>query len=327
MIKPTEIRRIVVLRPNHRLGNTLLLTPLIRELEERFPKSAIELVSTGTAAQTVFTRFPQISEVHTFPTRSFRNPAAVLNVLRKLKQRKYDLAIDPIQHSRAGRFLLGFVRARERLGFRWNVPARDRMLTHSVDPENAPVHFAQSPLHLLHSASHLYSGTSDSLTLPMPLDLRLTEAERREGQRHLLTALGTSNSAGPVLGIFAHATGDKCYPVDWWQKVVRDLRVANPGVQIVEFVPADGRARLGEGFPRLATPNLRLLGAMLAATNRVVVADGGIMHLADAAGARVLGLFKVTEPSRYGPRGPDSSSLRVTHEHTDVVTAEIRASL
>ena len=29
--------RIVVLRPNHRLGNTVLLTPLICELEARFP--------------------------------------------------------------------------------------------------------------------------------------------------------------------------------------------------------------------------------------------------------------------------------------------------
>src|SRR6476661_5387684 len=45
--KPETVRRIIVLRPNHRIGNTLLLTPLMQELEARFPQARIELVTAG----------------------------------------------------------------------------------------------------------------------------------------------------------------------------------------------------------------------------------------------------------------------------------------
>jgi len=35
-LPPRDIFRILLLRPNHRLGNTLLLTPLLTELEQRY---------------------------------------------------------------------------------------------------------------------------------------------------------------------------------------------------------------------------------------------------------------------------------------------------
>jgi hypothetical protein len=71
------------------------------------------------------------------------------------------------------------------------------------------------------------------------------------------------------------------------------------------------------------TPGLRLLGATLAATSLVICADCGVMHLADAAGARVLGLFKTTEPSCYGPRGARSESLKVTNACVNRVASRI----
>ena len=61
--------RIAVLRSNHRPGNTLLLTPLICELEAMFPGAEIEIVSAGRAAQAVFAEFEQVSAVHAFPAR------------------------------------------------------------------------------------------------------------------------------------------------------------------------------------------------------------------------------------------------------------------
>jgi len=168
------VRRIAVLRPNHRLGNTLLLTPLVRELEARFPDAEIELVAAGVAAGAVFRQFTQVTAVHAFPAASYRHPSQVLSLLLTLKRRSFDMAIDPIPQSRSGRFLLGMIRARERVGYRWGVPGRDRMLTHAVDPATAPSHCAESPVHLLHAA-YFPDAVRDANRAGLTLDLRLTE--------------------------------------------------------------------------------------------------------------------------------------------------------
>ncbi|WP_254427179.1 hypothetical protein [Rhodanobacter sp. C01] len=46
-LPPRDIFRILLLRPNHRLGNTLLLTPLLIELEQRYPGAEIDLITTA----------------------------------------------------------------------------------------------------------------------------------------------------------------------------------------------------------------------------------------------------------------------------------------
>jgi len=319
------VRRIAVLRPNHRLGNTLLLTPLVRELEARFPDAEIELVASGVAAGAVFRQFTQVTAVHAFPAASYRHPSQVLSLLLTLKRRSFDMAIDPIPQSRSGRFLLGMIRARERVGYRWGVPGRDRMLTHAVDPATAPSHCAESPVHLLHAA-YFPDAVRDANRAGLTLDLRLTERERREGERQLTAVLGSSSRHRTRIGIFAHATGEKCYPAAWWRKIVAYFR-RQTSVQLVEFVPIDGRPRLDGEIPALHTCDLRVLGATLAATSIVVIADGGVMHLADAAGARVLGLFKTTEPSRYGPCRSMSQSLMARNASPEAVAERISAVL
>jgi ADP-heptose:LPS heptosyltransferase len=322
----SDVSRIVLLRPNHRLGNTLLLTPLVRELEARFPDAEIELVAAGVAANAVFRQFTRVTAVHSFPAASYRNPGQVLRLLSVLRNKRYDIAIDPIPKSRSGRFLLGLIRAQERVGYRWGVASRDRMLTHGVDPTGAPAHCGLSPVHLLRSA-YGWPEVHDSAAtgIPMP-DLRLTEAERRDGESQLAAVLGSAAQGRTRLGIFAHATGEKCYPAAWWRGIVDYFR-KQPSVQLVEFVPIDGRPRLGGAIPALHTRDLRLLGAALAATSLVVVADGGVMHLADAAGARVLGLFKTTEPARYGPQRVHSEALLVRDANAEAVATRISAVL
>ncbi|HTY48349.1 MAG TPA: glycosyltransferase family 9 protein [Steroidobacteraceae bacterium] len=332
------VRLIAVIRPNHRLGNTLLLTPLFSELERRFPGAQVEVITAGGAARAVLRGFPQVTAIHAFPGMSFRHPLRVLSLLAMLRRRGYDLAIDPMPHQRAGRFLLGLVGAHRKLGFRWGKPRRDRMLSRSADPAGAPIRFSQAPVYLLRAAwpagqaatgmgaaSGAHADTDGRGTGPaepgadetraadtgmVALELRLTAAERHAGEDRLAAALGGACPPGtPRIGIFAHATGRKRLALEWWRQLAVSLRVQLPGAQLLEIVPDDGRPRLAGVMPGLHTPDLRLLGATLAALSLVVIADGGVMHLADAAGARVLGLFLSTDPARYGPGGRGCEAL------------------
>ena len=325
----TAVRRIAVLRPNHRIGNTLLLTPLMQELEARFPEAEVEVVTAGGAARAVFSRYPRVTALHSFPGKSFRHPGKVLRLLARLRKHEYDIAIDPTTRSRAGRFLLRFVRARQRVGYAWGVARQDRILTHAVDPGHAPAHHAEIPVYLVRSAFRAPGAPEIATsTASLPLDIRLSEAERSEGVRQLAAALGTTAAdPRPVVGLFAHATGAKCFAPQWWHQLVDALRTQSPSIQLVEFLPDDGHSRLAGGVRGTYTPDLRMLGAKLAATSLFVIADGGILHLADAAGAKVLALFRTTSPAQYGPRRPGSEALAAADEPPEAVAARISALL
>lgn len=327
--KPEAVRRIVVLRPNHRIGNTLLLTPLMQELEARFPHARIELVTAGGVARAVFARYPTVTALHAFPAKSYQHPGKVLGLLWQLRRESYDLAIDPTLRSRAGRFLLRFVRARRRIGYAWGERGKDQVLTDAVDPASAPAHHAEIPVYLLQSA--LFPTPADGAPTPAvrrPMDIRLSEAERRDGARELEAVFGESQTGQrPTLGLFAHATGAKCLPPEWWRQLVQCLQARAPAVRLVEFLPEDARSRLDGIVPGTFTPQLRMLGAKLAATSLVVIADGGVMHLADAAGASVLALFRTTAPSQYGPRRAGSESVPATDVSAEAIAAHISARL
>jgi len=325
--KAESVRRIVVLRPNHRIGNTLLLTPLMQELEVRFPEARVDLVSAGSVARPIFERYRNVSAEHAFPGKSYRHPGKVLSVLLHLRRERYDLAIDPTVRSRAGRFLLRFVRAKRRLGFRWGDSGKDRVLTDAIEPAAAPPHHAELPVYLLRASMLRAPEGREGGVLPM-MDLRLSDEERREGALALESALASSGSGpAPTVGLFAHATGAKCLPPEWWHELVRQLRQRSPALRLIEFTPEDARSRLDGLVPSTYTPQLRALAAKLAATSLVVIPDGGVMHLAEAAGAQTVALFRTTSPAQYGPRRPGSVSVDANDASPEKVAALIGTRL
>lgn len=324
------VRSIAVLRPNHRLGNTLLLMPLVAELQARFAGAEITVVSGSAAAPSLFRGYPGVLAAHYLPPALPRNAAQLLRALRALRRSSFDLAIDPIARSRTGRFLLGYVRARERLGFAWGEARRDRMLTHAADARAAPPHFTQAPIWLLRSA---YLAEGPGAALPaQPMDLRLSEEERRHGERRLAASLGSAAAVGsadwrarPTIALFAHATGQKLYPLSWWRALLACFRGSH--VQFLEIVPEDRRPRLGAEIPGVYTPDLRVLAATLAASSLVVIADGGVMHLAEAAGAPVLALFSTTQPAQYAPLRSGSAALGGADLSPETVATRMRELL
>lgn len=53
----SAIRSILVVRPNVRLGNNLLLTPLLAELEQKFPLARIDILSACQDAPAISPAF------------------------------------------------------------------------------------------------------------------------------------------------------------------------------------------------------------------------------------------------------------------------------
>jgi ADP-heptose:LPS heptosyltransferase len=194
--------------------------------------------------------------------------------------------------------------------------------------EGRPRQMAAVPVHLLNALFPLDSRLSTSRRAVPPMDLRLDDLERAAGRRLVDEALGRRGMVStPRIGLYAFATGRKCYSTDWWQAVIAQLRALAPDVPLLEFVPHDGRSRLDGSLPTLHSTRLRELGAALQATSLIVSADCGVMHLANAAGARVLGLFKVTKLAKYAPYGNGSEGMQASDDDPAAVALRIFAML
>ncbi len=307
-LNPRGVCRIAVVRSNHRLGNNLLLMPLLEVLEQVFPGAEVDVITGGHAPALLFREYRQVTAIYSFPAKSYTSPRQVLSLYRTLRRKQYDLAIDPTPKSRSGRFLLASVQARHRLGYRWANGQRSALLTHAVPVDGMPPHMAHMGVHLLQRCLAGAPGVPDSLP---PMDLRLTPAELERGRAQLERLLQLAAPGdGPTVALYGTASGRKTYSRDWWSAFLQRFRELEPAARLIEFVPHDGRPRFGGEFPAYFSSQPREMAAVCRAMKLFVTADCGVMHLASAARVRVLGLFKVTDAAMYAPYGNGSTSIQ-----------------
>lgn len=302
-----RIHRILVCRPNHRLGNMLLMTPLIAELEQLYKGAEIDVVAEGPLAADVFAGFFSVRNVYCLPRRGFKHPVSFLSLIARIRKNRYDLIVDPCVGSGFSRTLARIFRGRYKLGF-GDPEKKSPGLTHVVPTSMAPRHMGRRPVAL--ARWHSVPAPNDSLAFPA-MDIRLTEEERANGRAVLRDLLADSPSppAGRTIGIFADATGNKRYASEWWDEFLAALLTLVPQCRLVEIVPAHGHSMLGSRWPSYYSSHIRRMGAVMAAADLMISADCGVMHLAVASQVPTIGLFCVTDEKVYGPYGGGSGSL------------------
>ncbi|MBD8897905.1 glycosyltransferase family 9 protein [Rhodanobacter sp. DHG33] len=301
------IFRVLICRPNHRLGNTVLLTPLISELERHYKGAEIDVISEGGIAKEIFASFFSVQNVYCLPKRGFKHPFPFLRLIRRVRETQYDLIIDPCIGSGFSRALTRLLRGTYKLGFS-DDPKRSG-LTHAAPTIVAGQHMAKRPVNLLRWALALETTYHDSMPT---LDIRLTDLEVDSGRRAINQLLSESRqtTSPPVVGVFANATGDKRYPMSWWREFIDTFKLLSPTASIVELIPMHGRSMLGAEWPAYYSSDIRRMGAVMASVDLMITADCGVMHLAVASRTATIGMFCVTDASVYAPYGQGNYPLR-----------------
>lgn len=301
----TEIRRVLICRPNHRLGNLLLLTPLIHEIERVFPAAEIDIVLAGEQGAELFRTFHNVRHIHTLSRRMIRHPLETVLIAARIRRAKYDLAIDPCEGSQSGRWLMTIANATHVIASPGN--ALDMDGQRAADVDAAPRHMAKRPVYLLRRAL-APSGILPKADYPA-LDIRLSPTERRRGQQILDVLTRAGSSTPKVIGIFADARGTKRYAEAWWIRFIESLGTRIPGFRVVEIAPPDGRSRLASRFRKFSSPDIREVAAVISRMTCFVSADCGVMHLGCASGTPTIGLFSVTDVAQYAPYGNGSCAI------------------
>lgn len=305
LIAHDDIQKILITRPNHRLGNTLLITPLVQEVIDTFPRAEIDLFVKGNVAPIVLRNYENINRIIRVPAKPFLNPFRYLAGWLTMMRCRYDLVINAAHHSSSGRLSTRFARARHKY---YGDP--DDRIKENQDNHQHSAKYPVNGLRLYLNRCGIRVNAG-----PVPsLDLKLSASELANG-RKLLDAMVTDDKK--TICLFTNATGSKCYSKSWWESFHQRLHVAFPDYNIIEILPANNLSQLSFAIPSFYSKQIREIGSLIANTDLFIGADSGMMHLASAVQTNTVGLFKITDPATFGPYNNSSVSINTNSGSMD----------
>jgi len=310
-LKKADVKRVLVSRPNHRLGNLLLITPLIQEISNTFPNAKIDLFIKGNLGPIVFQNYKCVDRIIKLPKKHFKDIFQYLGGWLRLKKSNYDIVINVVQNSSSGRLSTRFAKADYKF-------YGGNEVNGEYTPSDAN-HIAKAPVYNFRNSLSQLGIQTENKDVPK-LNLELSAAEIAEGNTILQELI---EKDAKTICLFTYATGDKCYNEEWWSKFYTRLKQEYPNLNFVEVLPVENVSQIAFKEPSFYSKDIREICAFIANTDIFIGADSGIMHLASASGAPTIGLFKGGKCDIYEPYGPKNLGITTIDYAFEEIVKEI----
>lgn len=310
--KKTEIRKVLIVRPNHRLGNLLLTTPLVQEIIDTFPNCEIDILAKGTLPPVVFKNYDNISSYIVLPRKPFKEIIKYIRVWISTRQKGYDLVINAVKGSSSGKLLTKFAKAKYKIFGEFDEGYKVRQVDHE--------HIAKNPIYNLRHYLEKIGYHSRNTKIPI-LDLKLDEIEVFYGHNILSELVDNSKK---TICIFTYATGAKCYSKTWWLTLYSKLKKAFPEFNIIEILPIENVSQIDFKAPTFYSKDIREITAVIGNSEVFLGADSGIMHLASSSLTPTIGLFSITDIDTYGPYNHNNVAINTNVADNDVIIRAIK---
>ena len=307
-----EVKRVLIIRPNHRLGNQLLITPLVQEVTDIFPNCKIDLFVKGGIAPIIFMNYDNVDKIIKLPKKHFKQIFQYIKGWVSIRSRHYDIVINAVNNSSSGRLSTKFANAK----YKFYGDDEDDFQLKYTDSE----HIAKYPVYSLRYSLSMLGVTVSDKEVPS-LDIKLSPLEIAEGKKILRGLI--DKKEGKTICLFTYATGAKCYTESWWLKFYERLKSEYPNFNIIEILPVENISNIAFKEPTLYSKDIREMGAVIANTDIFIGADGGVMHLASSAKTPTLGLFSVTSIGKYTPYNNNSKGLDTNKLSIDDLIGEM----
>lgn len=286
-LKPEQVKRILVLRNNKRIGNMYFLLPFLNAVKQAYPNAQVDLMVIAPSQAKVFEAMSLGSIwVSQF---SFATAWGFFKTLMTLRKQPFDLLFMP-HPSSTDIIIGGLIHARNKVSFA--DPKTSKVYPHAIKAPQASPHAALTPLALIDTA--VCSPTVNHL-------MTFTSEELEQARKEVAQIRGTHKRC---IAYFRGARGNKVIgDQDWLSLRDKFDAATHEPIVWVEILSPDITAPLVAGTATWQSNDFRQLGAFLAACDLFLCGDTGPLHLADAAGARCIGLFTATSPEHYGCLG------------------------
>jgi ADP-heptose:LPS heptosyltransferase len=310
-----DVRKLLVIRVDERVGNQLLTTPLLRALKLGVPHAELHLLAPR---QGHVVDSPHVDRRFLWQKRDvFKAPLRFLRLLRDLRRERYDIVVEAghwSAFSLTASLLARLVGSRAIVGHDRGDAAR--FLSHPV--RHDPVRGSEVPakLELLRPLGLTPRG--------LELDTSLgADASAAAAAEALLGAAGLGDRALAVLNPGARLA-DRRWPPDAYAQVARGLSerglavlvVWGPGEEPLARAIADGSGACARLAP---STDLALLAALMRRARLVVSNNSGPMHLAVAVRTPTVGVFFSGDSARWGHLVPEFAAAEVRGEDAAAV--------
>ncbi len=291
------------------IGDVVQTLPALEAIKKLYPDSEITWVVEEAAAG-ILEGHPLIDRLLVSRRKAWlktlRSPLTagagigdIIRFIRELRSVRYDIAIDFQGLFKSG-VLIGLARATRKIGF-----DRTRELSYLFLNERLPAYDIEKHALQRYLDVARYLGASDpSSECMLPIG-REVSAIRKKIE-------GMNLKDGPLVAINPVARWDtKLWPERNFAELGDRLVKERKAVVIFTGSPEDRAVNdriislMGETALNWAgETTLKEVAALASLSDLFITTDTGPMHLAAAAGAKVLALFGPTSPRRTGPYGP-----------------------
>jgi heptosyltransferase I len=298
-----EPSRVCIIKPSS-LGDVVHALPILAALRGRWPFAHIAWVVSDSFREVLegHADLDQLIVYHR--TGQATDPGRTVGLFRNLLRSRFDLTID-LQGLLRSALMTAATRAAVRVGL---ADAREGARWFYTDVVDAP----RLGMHAVERVQRVAAALHLDATLPR-FNLPIREADRRWA-REVLSAVPSPRI---VLNLGARWE-TKRWPPDHFAEIGR--RAGKKFGAGLIAVGSAGDWPLVEQLVRGlgVTPVLNLCGqtrlmqlaALCTESDLVISNDTGPLHLAAAAGARVIGIYTCTSPVLTGPFGPRVATVQ-----------------
>ncbi len=307
-----DISKIIVIRPNFRIGNAILSTAIIEPLQRRFPGASIDFVVTDKTTA-IFDNLP-INQLITIPRKVMRRPWLAIPILRSLRSQHYDLAVQFAPGSLSGVLISQLAGARYVAG-----QPIEHLDCYDIKVKDPIVH--------AYDAGAAFSNAFGVTDAGFP-GLALSNNEIADAQSQLQT-LG-QRAHDNFVAVFVGGHADKVCPVSFWLELIKAINAT--GTRFVVFVGPEEKEMVPQlqkelqacPYGVLCPPQpIRLFMGMLAQARLMITPDSGPMHMATALGVPITVMVQTRKSLAFIPPGP-SSQVVFDLDISAVTTALVR---
>ncbi|MEG1451795.1 glycosyltransferase family 9 protein [Brevundimonas sp.] len=277
--------RVLFISPN-RIGDSVIASGIVREIDRQWPNASITVVVSGMAAP-FYRAAPNVEKI--IVVNKDKRGGHWLKLWKAVRATRWDVAIDT--RGSATTFL---------------IPTKKRFVYSSKLETGGPK--VEVITRLLQAPNLLEP------------EIYLDNRARIEAGVSIDPQLARGSGHGPIIALapIAHQKG-KSWPADRWAALVEKMK-AEPRFDGWRFMLVGGPGDHAPAAPALAAAGDRGIDfvgkgdilASAAAISRATLFvgnDSGLMHVSAAAGTPTLGLFGPTEWWLYGPRGAKTMTV------------------
>jgi len=308
-VNKDEIKKILLIRPNYRIGNILFLTPLINELHKELPDTKIDIIVGMRLAGEILEPMPNINRIIDIPRELLLHPLQLFRYIKESRKEEYDLAINVAGGSTSAQIVMALIKAKYKASF-----TDKKLWTHFTHLQNrGKKRFRHMGLESLEFLRFF--------KLPLPqkapsLDIKLTDQEIIQAKSKLSTLLETNGyqtQKYKTVALFRNARFDKRIADSWWIELIEELKKLDDSLVFIDILSPDIPTKLSDEILEFSTKDLRELGAFFRVCDLFISADTGPLHLAVASGAKIAALFTKTEIEAYGALGERSKNIDINN--------------